>query len=183
MNTLFFITDQQRADTLGCYGNAVCRTPNADRLAERGVRFDCAFTPTSICTAARGSLLTGVMPHKHKLLANFERNVGYPTELPAGTIPFSRYLREAGCNVGTVGKWHIGVERGPDFYEFDGLHYPGWCAPVEHADYVRYLEENGLPPFRTREPVRGRFPNGQPSNVTAARYEGPVEGDVSVFPG
>ncbi|MFN2199642.1 MAG: sulfatase-like hydrolase/transferase [Caldilineaceae bacterium] len=181
MNTLFFITDQQRADTLGCYGNAVCRTPNADRLAERGVRFDCAFTPTSICTAARGSLLTGVMPHKHGLLANFERNVGYPVELPEGTIPFSRYLREKGCNVGTVGKWHVGVQRGPADYEFDGQHYPGWCAPVEHPDYVRYLEENGLPSFRTHDPIRGRFPNGQPSIVIAARYDGPVEATYPYF--
>ena len=181
MNTLLLITDQQRADSLGCYGNPLCRTPNADRLAAQGVRFDCAFTPTSICTAARGSLLTGVMPHKHKLLANFERNVGYPTELPDGTIPFSRYLRQAGCNAGTVGKWHIGVERGPDYYEFDGLHYPGWGAPVNHPDYERYLDERGLPPFRTREPVRGRFPNGQPSNITAGRYEGPVEGAYPYF--
>ena len=181
MNTLFFITDQQRADSLGCYGNPVCRTPNADRLAAEGVRFSSAFTPTAICTAARGSLLTGVMPHKHKLLANFERNVGYPVELPDGTRLISDYLHEAGCRAGTVGKWHVGVERGPEYYGFEGIHYPGWCPPVDHPDYLAYLAENDLPAFTVTDPIRGRFPNGQPSIITAARYPGPVEGTYPYF--
>lgn len=72
-NILFLFTGQQRADSLGCYGNPVCQTPNLDRLAAEGVRFHQAYTPTSICTPARASILTGVMPHKHRLLANFER--------------------------------------------------------------------------------------------------------------
>ena len=129
-NILLLITDQQRADTLGCYGNRICETPNIDALAAEGVRFTQAFTPTSICSPARASLLTGVMPHKHKLLANFERNVGYLTELPAGLTPYSAHLRAAGYNVGTIGKWHIGEERSPEAYGFDGPHFPGWGPPV-----------------------------------------------------
>ena len=85
--------------------------------------------------------------------------------------------------MGTVGKWHIGVERGPDYYEFDGLHYPGWGAPVTTPTMCAIWTSSGLPPFRTGEPLRGRFPNGQPSNITAGRYEGPVEGTYSVLPG
>src|SRR5688500_3461607 len=112
-NLLFLFTDQQRTDTIGCYGNTLCRTPHLDRLAANGVRFEQAYTPTSICTPARASLLTGVMPHRHRLLANFERNVGYLTELPDDAVPFSKHLRRAGYNVGTIGKWHIGMERGP----------------------------------------------------------------------
>lgn len=180
-NILFLFTDQQRADTLGCYGNAVCRTPNVDRLAAEGVRFSQGYTPTSICTPARASILTGVMPHKHRLLANFERNVGYLTELPDDAIPFSRYLRDAGYNVGTIGKWHIGQERGPDFYEFDGPHFPGWGPPVQHPDYQAYLKAKGLPPFEVHNLLRGRFPNGQPSNVIAGQYDGPAEGLFDAF--
>jgi len=180
-NILFLITDQQRADTLGCYGNQICRTPNIDRLAEEGVRFSHAFTPTSICSPARASLLTGVMPHKHKLLANFERNVGYLTELPEGLTPYSVHLRAAGYNVGTVGKWHVGEERGPEAYGFDGPHFPGWGPPVQEETYRQYLERNGYPPFAPRDLVRGRFPNGAPGNVIAGIYDGPAEGLFDAF--
>lgn len=180
-NILFLFTDQQRADSLGCYGNPVCQTPHIDRLAAEGVRFSQAYTPTSICTPARASILTGVMPHKHRLLANFERNVGYLTELPDEMIPFSRDLRAAGYNVGTIGKWHIGQERGPDYYGFDGPHFPGWGPPVQHPEYQAYLAANGLPPFEVHDPVRGVFPNGQPANVIAGLYDGPAEGLFDAF--
>src|SRR5919199_1171129 len=111
-NVLFLITDQHRQDSLGCFGNPVVRTPHLDRLVTSG------FTTTAICTPARASLLTGLMPHKHKLLANFERNVGYLTELPAEMVPFSHYLAEAGYRLGHAGKWHIGQEKGPADYGF-----------------------------------------------------------------
>lgn len=180
-NILFLFTDQQRADTLGCYGNPICRTPHIDALAAEGVRFTQAYTPTSICTPARASILTGVMPHRHRLLANFERNVGYLTELPDDAIPFSRYLRAAGYNVGTIGKWHIGIERGPEHYGFDGPHFPGWGPPIQHPAYQAYLESRGLPAFHARDLIRGRFPNGQRANVIAGLYDGPAEGLFDAF--
>ncbi|MBC7257362.1 MAG: sulfatase-like hydrolase/transferase, partial [Chloroflexi bacterium] len=90
-NILLFLTDQQRRDSLGCYGNPICRTPNVDRLAAEGVRFVQAYTNTAICTAVRATLLTGLEPHQHGMLANFERNIGYPWELPEGLVPFSTY--------------------------------------------------------------------------------------------
>lgn len=180
-NILFLFTDQQRADSLGCYGNSVCQTPNIDSLAAEGVRFSQAYTPTSICTPARASILTGVMPHRHRLLANFERNVGYLTELPDDVTSFAHDLRQAGYNVGTIGKWHIGQERGPDYYGFDGPHFPGWGPPVQHPAYQAYLEAKGLPPFSVRDPVRGRFPNGEPANVIAGLYDGPADGLFDTF--
>ncbi len=180
-NILFLCTDQQRADSLGCYGNDICQTPHIDSLAAEGVRFTQAFTPTSICTPARGSMLTGMMPHRHRLLANFERNVGYLTELPAETVPYATYLRAAGYNVGTMGKWHIGEHLGPEAYGFDGPHFPGWGPPVQHPAYQAYLAENHLPPFVPHDLVRGRFPNGMPGNVIAGIYDGPEEGLFDSF--
>ena len=76
-NILFLMTDQHRVDTLGWYGNPAASTPDLDRLAATGTRFDRWYTPTAICTPARASLLTGQAPFRHKLLANHERNVGY----------------------------------------------------------------------------------------------------------
>lgn len=180
-NILFLFTDQQRLDSLGCYGNLVVRTPHIDRIATAGVRFNQAYTCTAICTAARASVLTGVMPHKHGLLANFERNVGYPTELPEGTLSFADYLREAGYEVGTVGKWHVGIERGPDYYGFDGVHYPGWGQPVEHEDYRAYLDAHGYPHFKVRDAVSAVCPNPNRSIPIAGIHEGPVEASFPYF--
>jgi arylsulfatase A-like enzyme len=59
MNLLFLLTDNQRADLLGCAGNEFIRTPNIDRLAAQGTRFTNAFATTPICAASRASYLTG----------------------------------------------------------------------------------------------------------------------------
>ena len=51
---LFLMTDSQRADMLGCYGNSDMHTPNLDRLAEQGIRFDKAYTTQPLCQPANG---------------------------------------------------------------------------------------------------------------------------------
>ena len=58
-NIIVFFTDQQRWDTAGCYGNQCGLTPNLDRLAEDGVRFEYAFTCQPVCGPARASIQTG----------------------------------------------------------------------------------------------------------------------------
>lgn len=180
-NILFLCTDQHRTDTLGCYGNPVCRTPALDALAAEGTRFAECYTPTAICTPARATLVTGLLPFKHTLIANFERNVGYREELEERHVPFSRFLREAGYRVGHVGKWHVGRERGPEDYGFEGPHYPGWGNPVRHPDYEAFLAERGLPPFGLLTEVRGTFPNGEPGNLLAGVLDQPVEATFEYF--
>ena len=180
-NVLLLMTDQHRVDTLGCYGNDVCQTPALDALAESGTRFDRAFTPTAICTPARATLLTGQLPFRHALLANYERNVGYREELDDSHVPFTRDLHAAGYQLGHVGKWHVGKRRGPEAAGFEGEHYPGWGNPVQHPDYLRYLEANGLPRFGLRTEVRGTFPNGEPGNLLAGVLDQPVEATFEYF--
>ena len=58
MNVLFLLTDNQRADLLGCAGNPVIQTPNLDAMAAQGTRFTNAFATTPICAASRASYLT-----------------------------------------------------------------------------------------------------------------------------
>jgi arylsulfatase A-like enzyme len=175
------MTDQHRVDTLGCYGNEVCQTPALDRLAARGVRFSRAFTPTAICTPARASVLTGVLPFRHGLLANHERNVGYREDLDGRYPTFARPLRAAGYEVGHVGKWHVGRDLGPADHGFDGIDLPGWGNPVRHPDYLAYLAERGLPEFRLRSEVRGTFPNGQPGNLLAGVTDQPAEATFEYY--
>lgn len=62
-NFVFFFADQQRAESLSCYGNDKIRTPHYDRMAREGTRFDLCFTQAAYCTPARCSLLTGWYPH------------------------------------------------------------------------------------------------------------------------
>ena len=66
MNLLFILTDNQRADLMGCSGNPIIQTPNLDQLAETGVRFSNAFATTPICAASRASYLTGLYERRHQ---------------------------------------------------------------------------------------------------------------------
>lgn len=181
MNLLFLMTDQHRVDTLGCYGNPHVATPHLDGLAATGTRFDRGYTPTAICTPARASLLTGQAPFRHRLLANYERNVGYLEDLPEDTFTFAGALRERGYQLGLIGKWHGGTHRNAASYGFDGPDLPGWHNPVDHPDYLAYLEERGLPPYRISGHVRGTTPNGNPGNLLAARLHQPVEATFEYY--
>lgn len=180
-NFLFLMTDQHRVDTLGCYGNPVVATPNLDRLAATGTRFDRCYTPTAICAPARASLLTGAAPFRHKLLANYERNVGYQDDLPRDQFTFARALGEAGYQRGLAGKWHVGAKRTIRDFGFEGPELPGWHNPVDHPDYLAYLAEHDLPPYAITEPVRGTFPNGHPGNLLAARLQQPAEATFEYY--
>ncbi|MFD9292067.1 sulfatase-like hydrolase/transferase [Streptomyces sp. NPDC060030] len=175
MNLLFLMTDQHRVDTLGCYGNPHVATPNLDRLAATGTRFDRFYTPTAICTPARASLLTGQAPFRHRLLANYERNVGYLEDLREDAFTFPEALAARDYRLGLIGKWHGGTRRNAASYGFEGPDLPGWHNPVDHPDYLAYLEERGLPPYRISEPIRGTAPGGNPGNLLAARLHQPVE--------
>src|SRR5690554_1715111 len=95
-NFLFIITDQQRADYLGCYGHPVLKTPNIDSLAERGVRFNRCYVNTPICMPNRASLMTGRMPSAHGV-----RHNGIPLDPDSNT--FVHLLREAGYRTALVG--------------------------------------------------------------------------------
>jgi arylsulfatase A-like enzyme len=180
-NILFLMTDQHRADTLGAYGNPAGTTPVLDELARTGTRFDRWYTPTAICTPARASLLTGQAPFRHKLLANYERNVGYREDLADGQFTFVEALRGKGYNTGLIGKWHVGTEKRAADFGFDGPDLPGWHNPVGNDDYLGYLRENGLPPYEISDRIRGTLPNGGPGNLLAARLHQPVEATFEYY--
>lgn len=72
-NVLWIMTDEQRVDSLGCYGNAWVKTPHLDGLAKRGILFHNAYCQSPVCVASRASMLTGTYPHECDVLENFYR--------------------------------------------------------------------------------------------------------------
>ena len=69
-NLLFLISDEHQARALSCAGHPIVKTPNIDALAERGTRFNAAYTPCPICVPARASLATGRYVHEHRYWDN-----------------------------------------------------------------------------------------------------------------
>lgn len=99
-NFLFIITDQQRADWLGCAGHPVLRTPNIDRIAARGLRFEGMHVASPVCMPNRASLMTGRMPSVHGLRYN-----GCSLSYAANT--FVDVLTAAGYHTAALGKSHL----------------------------------------------------------------------------
>lgn len=99
-NILFVFSDQQRPDTMGCYGQRLPVTPNLDRLAAEGVRFDRAFTCQPVCGPARAALQTGKWATQTGCFHN-------DIALPDGERTMAHRLSGAGYAVGYVGKWHL----------------------------------------------------------------------------
>jgi arylsulfatase A-like enzyme len=120
-NFLFIITDQHRADHLGCYGNAVVKTPHIDSLAAGGTRWDRFYVANPICMPNRASIMTGRMCSAHGA-----RHNGIP--LSKDHTTFVELLRDAGYSTGLIGKSHLqsftGLPATNRFEPTEGLHAP-----------------------------------------------------------
>ena len=108
-NILVFFTDQQRADSCGCYGSPNGLTPFLDSLAKDGVVFDNAITCQPVCGPARAVIQTG----QYATHCGCYRNA---INLPATNKTLAHYMKQAGYQTGYIGKWHLagtGVEPVP----------------------------------------------------------------------
>ncbi len=99
-NILFLMIDQQRPDSMGCYGNAAAQTPNLDALAAQGVVFDNCYVQNPLSCPSRYSYLTGRYPRCHRVRAN-----GFAPR--AGETSFGHQLSRAGYHTATIGKMHL----------------------------------------------------------------------------
>ncbi len=99
-NIIFYFSDQQRWDTCGCYGQPLNITPNLDKLASEGVKFENAFSPQPVCGPCRALFQTGRYPTE---TGCFRNNV----MLPQGIKTLGNYIEEAGYETAYIGKWHL----------------------------------------------------------------------------
>jgi uncharacterized sulfatase len=107
-NILFIFSDQQRWDTLGCYGQRLPVTPHLDALAAEGVRFEHAFTCQPVCGPARACLQTGRYATE---IGCFTNDRGLPDD--ARTL--AHWLGDAGYETGYLGKWHLAGRAGEHY--------------------------------------------------------------------
>lgn len=145
---IFIMTDTQRQDMVGCYGNPAMHTPGLDRLAAQGVRFDRAYTCQPVCAPARAALFTGTFPHTNGVWANCN-------PLGDNIKTIGQRLHDRGIHTAYIGKWHL---DGGDYFGL-GRCPAGW-DPAYWYDMRNYLEE--LTPaerLRSRSPELNRDPN------------------------
>ena len=146
-NLLFIMTDQQRYDALSIAGNSVLKTPNLDRLAQQGVYFQNAYTPSAVCCPARSSILTGHTIENTGMKNNDAYFNVDESKMPMPT--FDEILSENGYHCEYYGKWHTssyhaGVYQNPTQEAKNGkwIFGPGGQSHI----YIDYLNENAAKP-------------------------------------
>ncbi len=172
-NIVLILFDWARRDAIGVYSAKEVTTPNIDALAIEGVRFDNAYTPATLCSPARASIITGVYPHAHRL-----RKTMYPAGINGGlptmyldpianpfdderfnlAINFPKYLTNSGFAAAHIGKWHLGTAN-PGFFDlfksYNSL-MPHWVGQPHQSAYrediqtnegIRFIQQNSDRPF------------------------------------
>ncbi len=147
-NIILILTDDQRADTLGCSGDAGLETPNIDALAAAGLVLSDFHSPAPVCTPSRAGYLTGRLAPRAGLpdvvfpsgstkafISSLLLKSGSPVRLPAEEITVAEVLRAAGYRTGMVGKWHLGDSR------------PSLPNDLGFEHYYGALYSNDMEPF------------------------------------
>jgi arylsulfatase A-like enzyme len=150
-NLVLFLPDQQRADTLACYGGVKVHAPNLNKLASESVIFERTYVTHPVCTPSRSSLMTGTWPHTNGCTRN-----SVPLEQRFRVFP--ELIQDQHYRSAYIGKWHLG-EEGPAKRGFQK-----WISTDDYGDYANFLCSSGIAPDK---------PNGRFSEVAISNL--PIE--------
>lgn len=130
-NVLYVIADMERAFSMGCYGDHNAKTPALDKFASQGLRLSACISSTPVCCPYRASLMSGQFAHHNGMLSN-------GCEFRPTVKCLGETFKEAGYEMGYVGKWHLGrANRKSD---------PTWGFPTPNTEYGIYHFERDPAP-------------------------------------
>ncbi|HVT27548.1 MAG TPA: sulfatase [Lacipirellulaceae bacterium] len=158
-NVVLFVADDQGRDA-GCYGNPVLKTPNLDRLAAEGTRFDNAYCTTASCSPSRSVILSGMFDHANGMYGLEHRYHHFRSFDNVKSLPV--ILGSAGYRTARVGKYHVGPEP---VYHFDQVLGGNSRNPVDMAERSRKLIE-----LRSNRPFFLYFATNDPHRGARAKW-------------
>ena len=152
-NIVYIMTDDHTAQMMSCYGNSPIQTPNLDRIAQEGVRFNHSFVANSLSGPSRACMITGKLSHKN----GFTNNEHGIFDGSQQTMP--KLMRQAGYQTALIGKWHlVSTPTGFDHYDIlegQGEYYnptfihdngtrsreTGYCTDVITDKSIQWMEQ------------------------------------------
>ena len=137
-NLILFLPDQQRADTLACYGGVKVHALNLNKLASESVIFERTYVTHPVCTPSRSSLMTGTWPHINGCTHN-------SVSLDRRFRVFPDLMQDKDYRTAYIGKWHLG-EDGPI-----GRGFQHYISTDGHGDYSKFLISKGVAPDKSNE--------------------------------
>jgi arylsulfatase A-like enzyme len=178
-NVLLILTDQQRKDSLGCYGGKGARTPNLDNLAKKGCLYNRCYVANPICTPTRTSIFTGLAPSAH---GRFTNGLPFNTQPPTLTgvfkengyqtanfrkVHFEPYEAPADKSNEAIAKWkQIGdnIDWTGPYYDYEHVELTlGHTHPLAH--YGKWFHENGGTDDMLESKITGRMRDTGTSSV------------------
>ena len=147
-NLVFIFSDQQRYDTMACYGNDWIKTPNINSLSEESMIMERAYVGQPVCTPARATITTGLHPHNAGPTVNV-------IPLPPNQKTIAEYLPSE-YKTAWFGKWHLGddgnAQHGFEHWVSTEDHmsrFVGLSTEPSKSDWHNYLVEQGYTPDTT----------------------------------